>query len=523
MRIDVDVAVVGSGFGGSLVAMVARRLGFRVALLERGRHPRFAIGESSTPLANLLLEELAGRYDLPMLRSLSKWGSWQEVHPAIACGLKRGFTFYHHPWDAAWEHDRGRRRQLLVAASPHDRVADTHWYRPDFDAFLMGEARRLGAVYFDEVRLMAPVLDGAGWRLGFRQPDREGEVRARFLLDASGPRGFLFRELGLGEATLPGFPATQALYTHFAGVHRIEELGVVEPGDLPPYPVDDAALHHVFDGGWIWVLRFNNGLTSAGVAMRGELAESFELSRGAAAWRALLDRLPMVRRQFAAAEPTLEFFHQPRVSFRAAKVAGPGWALLPSAAGFVDPLLSTGFPLTLLGVERLGRILEEGLNAADLPACLADYEARTLGEVDLAAELVGALYSVMDDFELFRALSRLYFAAASYSETVRRLGRPELADGFLLQGRPGFRDPMLRCCRRVAQHARADPSPVQRAELLAAIRECVEPVDVAGLNRSDRRHWHPFDPADLYGSADKVGASAGEIGDMLRRCGVVPG
>ena len=34
-------------------------------LIERGRHPRFAIGESSTPLANLLLEELADRYDLP--------------------------------------------------------------------------------------------------------------------------------------------------------------------------------------------------------------------------------------------------------------------------------------------------------------------------------------------------------------------------------------------------------------------------------------------------------------------------
>jgi len=47
---DVDLANVGSGFGGSILAMVARRLGLRVALLERGRHPRFAIGESSSPL-----------------------------------------------------------------------------------------------------------------------------------------------------------------------------------------------------------------------------------------------------------------------------------------------------------------------------------------------------------------------------------------------------------------------------------------------------------------------------------------
>ena len=50
-----QVVVVGSGFAGSLIAMIARRLGYTTALIERGRHPRFAIGESSTPLANLLL------------------------------------------------------------------------------------------------------------------------------------------------------------------------------------------------------------------------------------------------------------------------------------------------------------------------------------------------------------------------------------------------------------------------------------------------------------------------------------
>src|SRR5689334_25436359 len=92
--IEVDIAVVGSGFSGSLMALALRHRGCRVALLERGRHPRFAIGESSTPLANLLLEELADRYDLPAVRAFSKWGTWQQTHPDVACGLKRGFTFF---------------------------------------------------------------------------------------------------------------------------------------------------------------------------------------------------------------------------------------------------------------------------------------------------------------------------------------------------------------------------------------------------------------------------------------------
>jgi FADH2 O2-dependent halogenase len=74
-QLEADVAVVGSGFAGSLIALALTKRGRRVVLVERGRHPRFAIGESSTPLANLLLEELADRYDLPRIRTFSKWGN----------------------------------------------------------------------------------------------------------------------------------------------------------------------------------------------------------------------------------------------------------------------------------------------------------------------------------------------------------------------------------------------------------------------------------------------------------------
>src|SRR4249919_680520 len=108
--IDTDIAIVGSGFAGSLTALALRRRGVRVALIERGRHPRFAIGESSTPLANLLIEEIADRYDLPRLRAFSKWGTWQRARPEVAGGLKRGFTFLfhrpHEPFAGDVEHER---------------------------------------------------------------------------------------------------------------------------------------------------------------------------------------------------------------------------------------------------------------------------------------------------------------------------------------------------------------------------------------------------------------------------------
>src|SRR3954469_9413926 len=74
-----DIAVIGSGFAGSLIAMIARAQGRSVVLLEKGKHPRFAIGESSTPLANLILEELCERYGLDAVRPLTKWGTWQKT------------------------------------------------------------------------------------------------------------------------------------------------------------------------------------------------------------------------------------------------------------------------------------------------------------------------------------------------------------------------------------------------------------------------------------------------------------
>src|SRR5690349_4595715 len=91
-----DIAILGSGFAGSLTAMIARRMGYSVLMLERWTHPRFAIGESTSPLTNLLLEELAVRYDLPRLLPLTSYGPWKRAYPELTVGLKRGFTFYHH-------------------------------------------------------------------------------------------------------------------------------------------------------------------------------------------------------------------------------------------------------------------------------------------------------------------------------------------------------------------------------------------------------------------------------------------
>ena len=519
-----DIAVVGSGFGGSFLAMIAHQLGRSVILLEKGQHPRFAIGESTTPLSNILLEDLAARYGLPALGPLSKWGSWQKTYPQVACGLKRGFTFYHHTLGETPSTDPEHRRQLLVAASPHDGIADTHWYRADIDHFLVQHAQRVGVEYLDQVALQTITESETEISLLGRRKNEEVSVRARFVVDATGPRGFLHHALGLTESTLPDFPATQALFSHFNDVGdivaQVSAANCTDSADAAdtvcaPYPVDDAAVHHIFDGGWIWVLKFNNGVASAGVAATDELAGHLNLSEGAPAWQRLLDLLPTLKTQFAHSRPTRPFTHMPRASFRSAATTGRRWALLPSAAGFVDPLLSTGFPLTLLGVARLAEIIKNDWETARFSASLQKYASQSDEELLAAARLIGGLYSTMDRFPLFVSLSMLYFAAASFSESARRLGKAHLAPSFLLHNEPRFGSATRRCL----EQARRASTAAEIREVEQEIKQAIEPINIAGLCNASQNNWYPVDAHDLLAGAHKLASTEEEINQLLARCG----
>ncbi len=569
-----DLAIIGSGYAGSILAMVARRLGLSVLLLERGQHPRVVIGESSTPLSNLLLEELATRYNLPNLLPLTKYGPWQRTHPELACGLKRGFNFFahnlaHNPDPGPTpnsnpppnpvilsEAQRSRRTcvsspprpqdRLLVAASPHNEIADTHWYRAHTDHFLVQQAQALGVEYLDHAHLETATETPDGMRL---QGHRNGEplhIHASLVLDATGPRGFLHRALSLPEATLPNYPETEALYNHFSGVGQLSQTfapPVQDTANGTPYPIDDAAVHHVFEGGWIWILQFNNGITSAGVAATAARAKALRLSEGEPAWQRLLASIPALAEQFAVRHPHPALHLRPASALPQRTIAGNHWALLPSAAGFVDPLFSTGFPLNLLGITRLARILEQGAGIRaerpttprqgatipgqasesqrswnppeNLPAQLAAYAHETEADLLATARLVAALYRTMGDFPSFRDLSLLYFAAASYSETVRRLGKPHLAPGFLLHNHPTFGPEARALLDPIGQ---GSPQP-EASTLLAEVHRIITPIDVAGLTRTPANSFYPADADDLFAAAPRLGATREEISSLLERAG----
>ncbi len=179
---DCDVIVLGSGFGGSLTALLLSRIGLRPVLIDRGRHPRFAIGESSTPVADLVLSDLCERYDLPRLKPLAKYGTWQRTYPELRCGLKRGFSYFRHEHGKTFEPAPAHANELLVAASSDDQHSDTHWHRADVDAFFASEVRREGLSFFEGVEATVERVSH-GWRVtggsGADRDRRHGEIPDR--------------------------------------------------------------------------------------------------------------------------------------------------------------------------------------------------------------------------------------------------------------------------------------------------------------------------------------------------------
>ncbi|MCH8270955.1 MAG: FAD-dependent oxidoreductase, partial [Planctomycetes bacterium] len=53
-----DIAIIGSGPGGTTAALRASQLGLRSVVIERGTHPRFHVGESFLPQTLELLRSL---------------------------------------------------------------------------------------------------------------------------------------------------------------------------------------------------------------------------------------------------------------------------------------------------------------------------------------------------------------------------------------------------------------------------------------------------------------------------------
>jgi FADH2 O2-dependent halogenase len=497
IELKTDVAIVGAGFGGSLAALLLARIGRSAVLIDRASHPRFAIGESSTPNADLLLLQLAREYDLPRIAPLAKYGTWQAAYPEVIGGIKRGFSYFHHRRGQPFRADPEHSTELLVAASPDDAHSDTHWLRSSVDAFFAREAADAGVPLLENTAVsLAP--RGGGWRLSGTRHEEAVQIDADFVIDGTGEFGLVPRTLGIANRAATLATNSRTVFAHFTNLRPWHDLLAQYGGAVGDHPFncDHAALHQVFDDGWMYQLGFNNSVVSAGFVLDAAECPLDESVPIKTEWNDVLARYPSIAEQFAATEvvaPPGGIGRTRRLQRRMAQMAGENWALLPHTAGFIDPLHSTGIAQTLCGIRRLAAILRKHWQKPSLANALAGYGATIDRELTMIDKLVSACYLARRNFRLFTACAMLYFAAAHTSEQRRLAGLVPPEAAFLLADDPVFRQLVVSTREKVGHLASLpDPSPAALSDFEQFITHNLAPYNACGLCDRGARNMYRY-------------------------------
>lgn len=324
-----DVAVVGGGPAGLAAALILRRAGARVSVFERSAYDRWRPGESLAsevlePLEELGIAQHFQRLRLtPRLAVASAWGSASLVErPAILDVQGPG-----------WHVDRVELDRMLADAVEGTGVA------VERTASVLGVERR-----------------PAGLRLRVRTGDRIRLVRARTLIDATGRRAVIARQLG----------AEWCPYDRLTGLTGILPGGGEDAGHR--------LLVEAVASGWWYAAPLAGGRLALSLLTDGDLLRAPVADRG----RLWLRRLGETEHagRLAGDRAPARLFARSAATGRLRPLFGPDWIAAGEAAVALDPLTGVGVPRALqsgIAAARAWLAREGGDQAGP-----ARYQERTL-------------------------------------------------------------------------------------------------------------------------------------------------
>jgi flavin-dependent dehydrogenase len=361
-----DAIVLGSGPAGSTAAALLAEHGHRVLVLEREQMPRFHIGESLLPACLPVLERLG----LPPDPSAYVLKRGAEFH-CERTGRQRRFDF----------------EEALPGPPRHAWQVD----RAGFDAQLSDRATRAGA----ERRLGTTVV-----RVEIGDDDvvvktRDGEERARFLVDATGQNRLMARQLQ-SATPLPAFGRTAA-FVHYDELSD-ETMDEIGPGGEIRILVQEA--------GWAWLIPLPDRRLSVGLVSRTDEPATARLE-------ALLESSPLVLR-WTRGTTRSEMRRERNFSFRNRQSHGRRFVCVGDAACFLDPVLSSGVSFALVGAADAADVLHPALASGREgdPDLMAEHAARMDDGYLMFATLVNRWYNT-------KFVEHFVFAT-EYQEQTRR-------------------------------------------------------------------------------------------------------
>ena len=424
---EYDVAVIGSGIGGSTLAAILARQGLRVIVFEAGTHPRFTIGESMILETSEVMRALAEFYDVPEMAYYSSENYYGFI--GTQHGVKRHFSFLHHT--AGQRQDTRRSLQAVIPKLPYGH--EIHIYRQDSDAFLTAVAISYGATVLQSTPVKDVVVNPDGVEI---VTDKDAHYHAAYIVDASGMRSLLANKLGWRHRNLKAH--TRTIYTHMIDVPCYNSVGASRGEYGHPFPLSEGTLHHIFHGGWLWVIPFNNHpnatnpLCSVGLQLDPRIYPAqFDLSPEEEFF-AFIRRFPDIEKQLQGARATRAWTRTDRLQYSAEHVVGDRFALLAHAVGFIDPLYSKGLYVTHMNIMLAADLILQAHKTGNYSAAaFAPLETITLRYMHMHDQLVAGSLKSWSHYKLWQMYSVLWLLGA-YLEylklTVTRLRAKDRAD-----------------------------------------------------------------------------------------------
>lgn len=369
-----DVIVMGGGPAGSSLASLLAKKNRKVLLLEKEKFPRYHIGESLVPGVMPMLEEIGA------VEAVESYGFKKKNGITLVWGRGR------EPWSVSF----------------HEALPDGKKYgyayqvvRSEFDNLLLRHAEKMGANVREEHEVVEVIhRDGRAVGVKYRTTNSKvsGEAYANYIVDATGQSAFLGNQFNSIE-TDPQLKNV-ATWAYFTDVEQYE-------GELAGNILTEHTAH-----GWVWVIPQHNGQTSIGwVASTEKYKQLLEQESSIEdAYMKVLDSTVETRRRLQKAQ---RFHDEPlrRIrdwSYKCNKFYGPGYLLAGDAAGFVDPLFSTGVFLAMNAGTFGAKMLDLALNEpAREEEFFARYETAYKGFLDTVTSFVHFFYDAsreLDDY-----------------------------------------------------------------------------------------------------------------------------
>lgn len=497
-----DVAILGAGMAGGTLAAVLARHGVKVLVIDAGTHPRFAVGESTIPYTSTMIKVIADRYQVPEIGSLASFRGIQTKISPLS-GRKQNFGFVYH--QEGRPQDPEQVNQLKI---PSWHSTESHLFRQDTDAYLFNVAVAYGADASLNTRIQDIETGPDGVVL---RSDRGEEFHAEYLVDGSGFRSPVADAFGLREEPTRARHHSRSLFTHMVGVKPFDDCEGAKGHDQPS-PWHAGTLHHVFDGGWLWVIPFDNheGAVSTLCSVGLTVDERVFPKDGRSPqeeFDAFLARYPQIAEQFAGARPVRPWVSTGRLQYSATRTVGERYCLTAHAAGFIDALYSRGLNNTFEVVNALAwRLIEASRDGDWSTERFAYIDALQQGLFDIHDDLVYSSFVGFRDYALWNAVCQVWksisFLPSLALERAHRLLLETKDDGPLREleksDPPGLPAPVGRglvrlltftreLCRRVED---GEVTPADAAEqILARVRETEVIPTPLDLSNPDNRFF----------------------------------